>query len=221
MTSCLLKCSINPTSNPNPVFSHSNTWHYQGALLRFHWKETHWRLGCAIFRMHDSSGDVYSHVLPIGYNSFTHSLTHSLTHSWSWALLEKLPIVQLLKNFPAFYGTRRFITVFTRVLHWSLSWSRSIQSIPSHPTSLKSILILSTYLRLGLPSGLFPSYFLTNILYAFSFSPIRATWHALLILLDFIILIIHVIITLTYLKINIMFQLQATVRAQLKESTSI
>jgi hypothetical protein len=37
--------------------------------------------------------------------------------------------VQLLKNFPAFYGTRRFITVFTRALHWSLSWARSIQSI--------------------------------------------------------------------------------------------
>jgi hypothetical protein len=40
------------------------------------------------------------------------------THSWSWALLEKLPIVQLLKNFTAFCGTRRFITVFTRALHW-------------------------------------------------------------------------------------------------------
>jgi hypothetical protein len=38
---------------------------------------------------------------------------NSLTHSWSWALLEKLPIVQLLENFPAFYGTRRFITAFT------------------------------------------------------------------------------------------------------------
>jgi hypothetical protein len=34
-------------------------------------------------------------------------------HSWSWARLEKLPIVQLLENFPAFYGTRRFITAFT------------------------------------------------------------------------------------------------------------
>jgi hypothetical protein len=32
----------------------------------------------------------------------------------------KPPIVQLLKNFPAFYGNRRFITVFTRALHWSL-----------------------------------------------------------------------------------------------------
>jgi hypothetical protein len=36
-----------------------------------------------------------------------------ITHSWSRALLEKLPIVQLLENFPAFYGTRRFITAFT------------------------------------------------------------------------------------------------------------
>jgi hypothetical protein len=53
----------------------------------------------------------------------------SLIHTWSWALVEKLPIVQLVKNFPAFYGTRKFITVFTRTLHWSLSWARSIQSI--------------------------------------------------------------------------------------------
>jgi hypothetical protein len=34
---------------------------------------------------------------------------------------ENMPVVQLLKNFPAFYGMRRFITVFTRALHWSLS----------------------------------------------------------------------------------------------------
>jgi hypothetical protein len=45
-----------------------------------------------------------------------------LTYLRSWALLEKPPIVQPLKNFPAFYGTRRFSTVFTRALHWSLSW---------------------------------------------------------------------------------------------------
>jgi hypothetical protein len=67
-----------------------------------------------------------------------------LTYLRSWALLEKPPIVQPLKNFPAFYGSRRFITVFTRALHWSLSWARSTQSTPSHPVSLRSILILST-----------------------------------------------------------------------------
>jgi hypothetical protein len=32
-----------------------------------------------------------------------YSITHLLTHSWSRALLEKLPTVQLLKIFPAFY----------------------------------------------------------------------------------------------------------------------
>jgi hypothetical protein len=77
------------------------------------------------------------------------------THTWSWALLEKPPTVQLLKNFPAFYGTRSFITVLTRALHWSLYWATSIQSIPSHLISLRPILILSTHLRLGLPSGSF------------------------------------------------------------------
>jgi hypothetical protein len=45
--------------------------------------------------------------------------------------------------------------VFTRALHWSLSWARSLQSIPSHPISLRSILMLPTHLRLGLPSGSF------------------------------------------------------------------
>jgi hypothetical protein len=84
-------------------------------------------------------------------SSFKTILTHSLTHSWSWALLEKLPLVQPLKKFPAFYGTRRFIIVFTRALHWSLSWARSVQSIPSHPISLRSILYCQpTYVYLQL-----------------------------------------------------------------------
>jgi hypothetical protein len=35
-------------------------------------------------------------------------------------------------------------------VHKSLHWARSIQSIPSHPISVRSVLILSTHLRLGL-----------------------------------------------------------------------
>ena len=41
----------------------------------------------------------------------------------------------------------------------------SIQSIYPHPTSCRSILIFSTHLRLGLPSGLLPSGFPSNTLY--------------------------------------------------------
>jgi hypothetical protein len=52
---------------------------------------------------------------------------------WSRVLLDKSPVSQLLKNLPTFYGTRRFSTMFTRVLHWSLSWARWIQSISLHP----------------------------------------------------------------------------------------
>jgi hypothetical protein len=90
---------------------------------------------------------------------------------WNWALIKKPSVVQLLKNFEEFYWTRRFITVFTRVLHWSLSWARSIQSTVTHPITLRSILILSTYLRLGLPSSLFSSGFPNKILHLFLSSP--------------------------------------------------
>ena len=101
-------------------------------------------------------------------------------------LLEKLTGLQLVKKFPAFHGTRRFITALTSVRHLSLSWASPIQSIYPHPTSWRSVLILSTHLRLGLPSGLFPSGFTTKTLYTLLSSPIRATCPAYLILLDFI-----------------------------------
>ena len=84
---------------------------------------------------------------------------------WCRVLLEKLTGLQLVKKFPAFHGTRRFINALTSVRYLSQSWTSIIQSIYPHPTSWRSILILSTHLRLGLPSGLFPSGFPPKTLY--------------------------------------------------------
>jgi hypothetical protein len=44
-----------------------------------------------------------------------------IINPWSRGLLEKLTVYQLVMKFPAFYGTRRFITAFTRARHLSLS----------------------------------------------------------------------------------------------------
>ena len=91
-------------------------------------------------------------------------LTYLLT-AWCRVLLEKLTGLQLVKKFPAFHGTRRFITALTSVRHLSQSSASPIQSTYPHPTFWRSILILSTHLRLGLPSGLFTSGFPTKKLY--------------------------------------------------------
>ena len=105
---------------------------------------------------------------------------------WCRVLLEKLTGLQLVKKFPTFHGTRRFITTLTSFRHLSLSWASPIQSIYPHPTSWRSILILSTHLYLGLPSGLLPSGFPTKTLYTPLSSSICATCPAHLILFDFI-----------------------------------
>ena len=60
------------------------------------------------------------------------SVTYLLT-PWSRVLLEKLTGLQLVKKFPVFYGTWRFITALTSAHHLSLSWASSIQSTHPHP----------------------------------------------------------------------------------------
>ena len=104
----------------------------------------------------------------------------------SRVLLENLPVSQLVKIFPTFYGTRKFIIAFTSARHLSLSWARSIQSMPTHPISWRPTLILSSHLRLGLPADPFPSGFPTKTLHTPLLSPTHVTYPTHLFLLDFI-----------------------------------
>ena len=77
------------------------------------------------------------------YFDFTYLLT-----AWCRVLLEKITGLQLVKKFLHFTEPEGSLP------HSQVS--SPIQSIYPHPTSCRSILILSTHLRLGLPSGSFP-----------------------------------------------------------------
>ena len=110
------------------------------------------------FLCFSTNGTSQLSVYAVDINLQTHLLTYLLTPYYK-VLLEKRTGSQPVKKFPAFYGTRMFITAFTSVRQLSLSWTSSIQSIPPHLTSWRSILILFSHLSLGLPSGVFPSGF--------------------------------------------------------------
>ena len=88
-----------------------------------------------------------------------HILTYSMAQSPSWeanwfAVIQEIP--RISRNPKVHYRTHK------RPPPVSILG----QPNPVHiPTSWRSFLILSTHLRLGLPSGLFPSGFPTNTLY--------------------------------------------------------
>ena len=119
-------------------------------------------------------------------SSQTFQCIMDLLTAWCRVLLEKLTGLQVVKKLAAFHGTRRFITALISVRHLSLSWESPIHSIYPHPSSWRSTLILSTHLRLGLPSGFLPSGFPKKTLYTPLSSHICTTCLAHLILLDFI-----------------------------------
>ena len=97
--------------------------------------------------------------------------THSMEQSPSWEANR----ISTSQEFPAFNGTRRFITAFRRVRYLSVSSASSIQSMLPTSQFMKIRYILSYHITLGLPRGFFPSGFPTKTLYTPLLSPIRAT----------------------------------------------
>jgi hypothetical protein len=89
-------------------------------------------------------------------------------------------VTQLVKKYPAFYYhmSPPLVPVLIQM---------HPQSTLSYPIYLRSILILFSHLRLGLPSGF--QFFQTKILYTFPIYHTRATFPTHLILLDLITLI--------------------------------
>ena len=96
--------------------------------------------------------------------------------------LQKLTAAQIVMKFHIFYGNWKLITMFTIVQHLSLSWARLFQSMPYHPISWRSILILSSHI----PNALLPSDFPMKTLYTFIFTTTYAIWPTHLIFFDLI-----------------------------------
>jgi hypothetical protein len=112
------RCSVQPSRFPlfvvqNFCLSRSQSFILQGCSRMVHSCSYKYRVECTQCLF------IYLLTYLVSY-LLTYLLT-CLLAPWSRVLHEKLTGYQLVKKFPAFYGTRRFITVFASARHLSLS----------------------------------------------------------------------------------------------------
>jgi len=105
----------------------------------------------------------------------TTATEHSHWESHSRSAFQQIPLL-------LWYS--KFITVFTTAHHWALPWTRWIQSTPSNSPSLRPILILTSDLRTGLPTG--PFTLRSPIKFSMHFSSLTCALHTAPILSFFI-----------------------------------
>jgi hypothetical protein len=75
-------------------------------------------------------------VFPSTHVLLTYLLTYPIVQDIIW----KADSHSACQKIYVLYGTRRFITVFTKACHWTLSWASRIQFAPSIPVSLRYVL---------------------------------------------------------------------------------
>lgn len=63
--------------------------------------------------------------------------------AWRRVLGEKLVVTHTFKKFLTFHGSQMYVTVFTIPYHWTRA--RAVQYKPSHPISLRSMLLCSLF----------------------------------------------------------------------------
>jgi hypothetical protein len=92
------------------------------------------------------------------------NLSNNLTTCDS-ILLEKLVLAHLTKQSSPFYGTYRLIALLTTVCTWTLLLTH-FESNTNYLRSLKTLCNFILHLYPSIPINLFPSTYLSNILYA-------------------------------------------------------
>ena len=123
-----------------------------------------------------------NHINLCYYNSSLPELNNHVDSGYSWEA-SSFPVSPeiscILWNPKGFYVFHKISTLVPVLI-------RSMLSTTYHPVFWRFVVIFSSHLLVGLPSGLFPSGYPTKTTYALIFCPICATRPVLLIIFDFI-----------------------------------